>query len=47
MKNYSPSPTPIVKDDKFSLDQCLRNDLEWEKMRDTPYALAIGSLMYA
>ena len=47
MKNCSPSPTPIVKGDKFSLDQCLKNDLEWEKMRDTPYASVVGSLMHA
>ena len=47
MKNCSLSPAPIVKGDKFSLDQCLRNDLEWEKMRDTPSPLVVGSLMYA
>ena len=47
MKNCSPSPTPIVKGDRFSLDQCPRNNLEGEKIRDTPYASAIGSLMYA
>ena len=47
MKNCSPSPAPIVKVDKFSLNQCLKNDLEREKMRDTPYASAVGSLMYS
>ena len=47
MKNCSPSLVPIVKGDRFSLDKCPRNNLEREKMRDTPYALAIGSLMYA
>ena len=47
MKNCSPSLAPIVKGDRFSLDQCPRNNLEWEKMRDTPYASAVGSLMYA
>ena len=47
MKNCSLSSAPIVKGDRFSLDQCLRNNLEREKMRDTPYALAVGSLMYA
>ncbi|KAK4385684.1 Retrovirus-related Pol polyprotein from transposon TNT 1-94 [Sesamum angolense] len=26
---------------------CPRNDLEWEQMKDVPYAYAIGSLMYA
>ena len=47
MKNCSPSPAPMVKGDRSSLDQCPRNNLKWEKMRDTPYASAIGSLMYA
>ena len=47
MKNCSPSPSPIVKDDRFSLNQCSKSDLEWEKMRDTSYASAIRSLMYA
>ena len=36
-----------MKGDRFSLNQCLKNDLEWEKMRDTPYASIVGSLMYA
>ena len=47
MKNCSPSPTLIVKGDRFSLNQCPKNDLEWEKMRATPYASTVGSLMYA
>ena len=47
MKNCSLSPASIVKGDRFSLDKCLRNNLEREKMRDTPYASAVGSLMYA
>ena len=47
MKNCSRSPAPIVKGNRFSLNQCPKNDLEREKMRDTPYASAIGSLMYA
>ena len=47
MKNCSLSPASIVKGDRFSLDQCLKNDLEWEQMRDIPYASAIGNLMYA
>ena len=47
MKNCSPSLAPIVKGDRFSLDQCPRNNLEWENLRDTPYTSAVGSLMYA
>ena len=47
MKNCSPSPAPIVKGDRFSLNQCLKNNLEREKMRDTPYASEVGSLLYA
>ncbi|KAM1135330.1 hypothetical protein EV2_045499 [Malus domestica] len=47
MKDCSPSIAPIVKGDKFSLNQCPRNDLELEQMRNIPYASAVGSLMYA
>ena len=47
MKNCSLSPAPIVKGDRFNLDQCPKNNLEWEKMRDTSYASTVGILMYA
>ena len=47
MKNCSPSLAPIVKGDRFTLNQCPKNDLEWKKMRNTPHASAVGSLMYA
>ncbi|KAL0386360.1 UNVERIFIED_CONTAM: Retrovirus-related Pol polyprotein from transposon TNT 1-94 [Sesamum latifolium] len=47
MKDCSPSIAPIMKGDKLHLNQCPRNDLEWEQMKDIPYASAIGSLMYA
>ncbi|KAM1705942.1 hypothetical protein ACFX2K_028155 [Malus domestica] len=47
MKDCSPSIAPIVKGDKFSLNQCPQNDLEREQMRNIPYASAVGSLMYA
>ena len=47
MKDCSPSIAPIVKGDKFNLNQCPRNDLEREQMKNIPYASAIGSLMYA
>ena len=46
MKNCSPSVSSIVKGDRFNLDQCPKNDLEREQMKNIPYASAIGSLMY-
>ena len=47
IKNCSPSVSPIVKGDRFNLNQCPKNDLEREQMKNIPYASAIGSLMYA
>ena len=47
MKDCSPSPALIIKGNKFSLDQCLINDLELEQMKNISYALDVGSLMYA
>ena len=47
MKDCSPSIAPIVKGDKFHMNQCPRNDLEKEQMRNIPYAFAVGSMMYA
>ena len=47
IKDCSPSVTPIVKGDKLSLNQCPRNGLEKESMKNISYASAVGSLMYA
>ena len=47
MKNCSPSVAPILKGDRFDLNQCPKNDFEREHMKNIPYALAIGTLMYA
>ena len=47
MKNCSPSVAPILKGDRFDLNQCPKNDFEWEHMKNIPYALVVGSLMYA
>ena len=47
MKDCSLSVAPIVKGDKFSLNQCPKNDLEKESMKNIPYASIVGSLMYA
>ena len=47
MKDCSPSVAPIMKGNKLSLNQCHKNDLEKESMKNIPYALAVGNLMYA
>jgi hypothetical protein len=47
IKNCSTSVAPIIKEDKFSNDQCPRNALEQKQMKNIPYASAIGSLLYA
>jgi len=39
--------TLIAKGYKFSLKQCPKGNLEIQEMQKTPYALAVGSLMYA
>ena len=47
MKDCSPSIAPIVKGNRFNLDQCPKNDLEREQIKNIPYVSTIGSLMYA
>ena len=47
MQSCKPIDTPITKGDKFSLSQCPKGDLEIQAMKGTPYALVVGSLMYA
>ncbi|KAL6349316.1 hypothetical protein AAG906_033972 [Vitis piasezkii] len=47
MKDCSPSVSPIVKGDRFHLNQCPKNDLERKHMKKIPYASVIRSLMYA
>ncbi|XP_059590517.1 secreted RxLR effector protein 161-like [Vitis vinifera] len=47
MKDCSPSIAPIVMGNRFNLDQCPKNDLEWEQIKNIPYVSTIGSLMYA
>ena len=37
----------MAKGDKFSLNQCPRNDFEIKEMQKIPYTSPIGSLMYA
>ncbi|RVW58307.1 hypothetical protein CK203_114670 [Vitis vinifera] len=33
--------------DRFNLEQCPKNDLEWEQIKNIPYISTVGSLMYA
>ena len=47
MKDCSSGDTPVAKGDKFSLNQCPKNNLEIEEMQKIPYTSAVGSLMYA
>ena len=47
MDKCSTYPVPIQKGDKFSLMQCPKNNLEWKKIENIPYASIVGSLMYA
>ena len=46
MKDCSPSVAPIVKGDRFNLNQCPKHDIEKEKMKNIPYGLIVGSIMY-
>ncbi|RVW35870.1 Retrovirus-related Pol polyprotein from transposon TNT 1-94 [Vitis vinifera] len=45
MKDCSPSVSPIVKVDRFNLNQCPKNNLEREQMKNIPYASTVESLM--
>ena len=47
MHSCSPRKAPIVKGDKFSKAQCQQNDKVRDIMKVVPYALLVGSLMYA
>ena len=47
MQSYKPIDNPVTKGDKSSLSQCLKDDLEIQAMKRTPYVLVVGSLMYA
>jgi hypothetical protein len=41
------SVAPISKGERFSKDQCPKNELEQQQMKSISYASAVGSLMYA
>ena len=47
MKNCSPSIAPIVKGDRFNLNQCPKNEFKMEQMKNISYTSTVGSLMYA
>ena len=47
MKDYSPSVAPIMKGDRFNLNQYLKNDFEREQMKNILYASVVGSIMHA
>ena len=47
MHECKPGDTPMAKGDKFSFSQCPKNNFEIQEMQQIPYALTIGSLMYA
>ena len=46
MKDCSPSVAPIVKGDKFNLNQCPKHDIEKVQMKNIPYASVVGNIMY-
>ena len=47
MEKCSTSLVQIQKEDKFSINQCPKNELEHKQMNDVTYASIVGSLMYA
>ena len=47
MQSCSSGKIPIVKGDRFSKGQCPQNDIERDQMKEIPYSLVVGSLMYA
>ena len=44
MHKCSPSPAPIVKDDRYGDFQCPRNQYEIDRIKTVPYASAVESL---
>ncbi|TQE08250.1 hypothetical protein C1H46_006217 [Malus baccata] len=47
MEHCNKADVPVNKGDKFSRDQCPKNEHEIELMKMKPYASLVGSLMYA
>ena len=46
MQNCKGKDAPVVKGDKFNLNQSHKNDLEREFMNTVPFSGAVMSLMY-
>jgi hypothetical protein len=47
LQHAKPVETPMAKDQILSLEQCPKSEDEKKRMEKTPYANAVGSLMYA
>lgn len=47
MQNCKPEDIPITKGDKFSKDQCSKNEIELAEMKGKSFGNALGSPMYA
>ena len=47
MDKCKPGDVPVAKGDKFSKEQCPKNEMQKNLMKDKPYSSAVGSLMYA
>lgn len=45
MKDCAQGDTPIVKGDKFSLNQYSKNEMERKQMQNSLYAYAMGNLI--
>ena len=47
MKGCALGDTPVAKGDKFSLSQCLNNELKRKEIQKIPYPSTVRSFMYA
>ena len=47
MQDYRSGDTLVARGDKFSLNQCPKNDYAKKEIQKIPYASAMKSLMYA
>lgn len=45
MLDCKPIGAPITKGDKLNKPQCPQNELNYNQMKDIPYALDVGSLI--
>ena len=47
MQSCSFGKSPIIKGGRFFKGKCPHNDIERDRMKEVPYSLVVGSLMYA